>query len=314
MSQVLSIGSLTLDLFFQDRSLTIKASRFHLALGGKYVVGSFRQGIGGGGGNVAVGLSRLGIKTALWAQIGKGGVSKLILDRLEEEKVMTDFLSMSEEFTNLSVILLSEKGERTIINHRSCESQLSLTEKHCQLLASCQFVYLGNLPEVPLEERLKMLTLAKQAKTITFVNLGVKDCRQGLRKLKPLFSQTDYLLVNRYELSDILSIPANELAPNMINYVEKLFDNPNSTLIITDGEFGSYAQTATNIISQRAYKVEKLIDATGAGDAFSSGFISGIVYKKELKDCLRYGAKNSASVIAKINAQDGLLYQAQLFA
>lgn len=314
MNQVLSIGSLTLDLFFQDKSLTIKSGRFHLALGGKYVVGSFRQGIGGGGGNVAVGLSRLGIKTALWAEVGKGGVSKLILDRLNEEKVVTDFLSVSEEFTNLSVILLSEKGERTIINHRSCESQFSLSDKHRQVLANSAYVYLGNLPEVPLEQRLEMLSIAKQAQAKTFVNLGVKDCRQGLGKLKPLLGYTDYLLVNRYELADILSIPANELAPNIINYVEKLFDNPTSTLIITDGEFGSYAQTANGIINQRAYKVERLVDATGAGDAFSSGFISGIVYKRQLRDCLKYGAKNSASVIAKINAQDGLLYQTQLLA
>ena len=75
MSEVLSIGSLTLDLFFQDQSLTIKKNRFNLALGGKYVVASFNQGIGGGGGNVAVGLSRAGIKTALWSEIGEGGVS-----------------------------------------------------------------------------------------------------------------------------------------------------------------------------------------------------------------------------------------------
>lgn len=89
MKTVLSIGSLTLDLFFQDKSLTTKKNRFYLALGGKYVVNSFSQGIGGGGGNVAIGLSRAGIKTALCASIGQGGVSKLILDKLEEEKVET---------------------------------------------------------------------------------------------------------------------------------------------------------------------------------------------------------------------------------
>ena len=314
MSSVLSIGSLTLDLFFQDQSLTIQKNRFHLALGGKYVVNSFRQGIGGGGGNVAVGLSRAGIKTLLWAQIGRGGVSKLVLDRLQEEKVIIDYLSTEEEFTNLSVILLSAKGERTIINHRSTSAILPITNSIRQLLTKTPYLFLGNLPEVPLEQRVEILSLAKAGGSKTFLNLGVKDCRLGLKKLQPLLAQTDYFLLNRYELADILEVRANELAPNMINYYSKLFDDQHKFLIITDGEFGSYVQTFSEITAQVAYKVEKVVDSTGAGDAFTSGFISGVVYGYSLKDCLRSGARNSASVIAKINAQDGLLFRDKLFA
>lgn len=313
MSSVLSIGSLTLDLFFQDKSLTIKKKRFHLALGGKYVVESFRQGVGGGGGNVAVGLSRADIKTALWAQIGKGGVSKLILDRLLQEKVQTQFLTVDEEFTNLSAILLSIDGERTIINHRSRYHELKFTDNHRRLLRETKMVYLGNLPEVPLSKRIEILAFAKKHGNIICLNLGVKDCRLGLNKLKPLLAQVDYLLVNRYELADILGINPGELAPKLVNYCRPLFGDQSSTLIITDGEFGSYAQTLKENIYQLAYKVEKVIDATGAGDAFSSGFISGLFYGYPLKECLRAGARNSASVITKINAQDGLLLKAKLF-
>lgn len=313
MSQVLAIGSLTLDLFFQDSSLTIKSGRFNLALGGKYVVNSFRQGVGGGGGNVAVGLSRLGIKAVLWAQIGKGGVSELILNRLRSEGVQTEFLLTQEEFTNLSVILLSKKGERTIINHRSHQTDLVLTESSRYFLQKSQFIYLGNLPEVSLERRLQVLTLAKQGGGKTFLNLGVKDCRLGLRKLKPLLQKTDYFIVNRYELAELLMIPANELAPKLVNYSSKLFLDPKSILVITDGEFGSYGQTGTDIYYQLAYKIPKTIDATGAGDAFTSGLIGGTVFGHDLKECLRFGAKNAASVIGKINAQDGLLYRQQMF-
>lgn len=313
MKSALSIGSLTLDLFFQDQSLTIKKNRFYLALGGKYVVSDFCQGIGGGGGNVAVGLSRAGIKTVLWAEIGRGGVSKLILDRLEVEKVQTEFLSAREEFTNISAILLSSNGERTVINHRSGEVRFNFSDKYQQLLKLVDFVYLGNLPEVPLDLRTTILTYAKKQQKTTFLNLGVKDCRLGIRKLKPLLSQVDYCIINRYELADILSLNPAELMPAVINYQPQLFSSEKATLIITDGEFGSYAQTKGIIIHQIAYKIPRLIDATGAGDAFTSGFISGVIYKFDLKHCLRAGAKNSSSVIAKINAQDGLLFRHQLF-
>src|SRR3989339_187070 len=312
MSEVLSIGSLTLDLFFQDQSLTIKKNRFNLALGGKYVVASFNQGIGGGGGNVAVGLSRAGIKTALWSEIGEGGVSQLVRTRLEEEKVNTEALVVRENLTNLSVILLSQKGERTIINHRSHQSELVFGPKQQQLIRNVKLLYLGNLPEVPLEARTEILSYAHQHGVKTFLNLGVKDCRQGLHKLKPLLANVNYFVINRYELADILAIAPNEIMPKMVDYRSKLFPDPHFVLIITDGEFGSYVQTEEAITHQVAYRVDKVIDSTGAGDAFTSGFISGIYYHLPLRDCLRSGARNSASVIAKINAQDGLLFKREL--
>ncbi len=313
MSEVLSIGSLTLDLFFQDQSLTIKKNRFYLAIGGKYVVSDFNQGIGGGGGNIAVGLSRAGIKTSLWAEIGTGGVSKLVLSRLEEEKVNTNSLVVRENLTNISVILLSLKGERTIINHRSHQSEFIFGPKQQEIIRNLKMLYLGNLPEVSLEMRTSILEYAHQHGIKTFLNLGVKDCRLGLGKLKPLLDNVDYFLINRYELADILKIAANEVMPNIVNYQSKLFNNPQSMLVLTDGEFGSYVQTTDQIVHQIAYRVEKVVDATGAGDAFNSGFIIGIYYNLPLRQCLRSGAKNSASVIAKINAQDGLLFKGQLF-
>ena len=313
MSKIVSVGSLTLDLFFQDKSLTIKKNRFNLALGGKYVTEYFNQGIGGGGGNIAVGLSRIGIETALWSQIGQGGVSSLIESRLLEENIIIDSLEFIPDLNNISVILLSEKGERTIINHRSHKSELDFNSVVKKLIKNSQGLYLGNLPELSLNLRQEILGYAKSHGLTTFLNLGVKDCRFRLKVLKKLIEQVDYLVLNRYELSDILNINPQELMPNIINYQSQIFDNNRAVLIITDGEFGSYAQSDKETIYQTAYKVPKVVDSTGAGDAFTSAFISGITLGYPLKLCLRAGAKNSASVIAKINAQDGLLAKDKLF-
>lgn len=309
----MSVGSLTLDLFFQDKSLTIKKNRFNLALGGKYVVNDFNQGIGGGGGNVAVGLSRAGLQTALWAQIGSGGVSLLIKSKLIEEKVEIKALEQAANFSNISIILLSEKGERTIINHRSHRLELSFNRTVQTLIKDAQALFLGNLPELSLELRQQILEYAKKHGLTTFLNLGVKDCRLRLKALKNLLTFVDYMIINRYELADILNIPASEVMPNIINYQPQIFKNSQTVLIVTDGEFGSYAQTFNQINFQRAYKVPRVVDATGAGDAFTSGFISGIMYKYKLPRCLMSGAKNAASIIQKINAQDGLLNHSQLF-
>jgi sugar/nucleoside kinase (ribokinase family) len=313
MTDIICVGSLTLDLFFQDESLTVERNRFFLAIGGKYVVNYFSQAIGGGGGNVAVGLARAGVKSALFTEIGTGGVSQLILAKLHDEGVNTQFLEKRPDLTNVSAILLSPSGERTIINHRSHKSKLDLMEHGEKLLTGVKTLYLGNMPEVALEERQKLLKLAKSKGLFTYLNLGVKDCRRGLTDLKEIFETVDNLIINRYELADILGVPANELVPRQLSYREKIFSSKHSLLVITDGEYGSYAQGTDGIVHQAALKVKQVIDATGAGDAFTSGFIAARLEGLSLQDSLRSGARNSASVIQKINAQDGLLGQEALF-
>jgi len=312
MTEIVCVGSLTLDLFFQDDSLTVEKNRFFLAIGGKYVVNYFSQAVGGGGGNVAVGLSRAGVKSALFTEIGTGGVSQLILAKLSDEGVGTQFLIKREDLTNVSAILLSNSGERTIINHRSHESKLTLLEHKDSIFTGASALYLGNMPEVSLKARLELLTQAKNQGVTTYLNLGVKDCRRGLAKLAPVLKLVDTLIINRYELADILGFPANELVPGKISYRERLFNSAKSLLVITDGEFGSYAQSAEGIVRQEALKVKRVVDATGAGDAFTSGFIAARFYGLDLQSSLLSGARNSASIIQKINAQDGLLNKESL--
>jgi ribokinase len=314
MNDLISIGSLTLDLFFQDESLTIQKDRFHLAIGGKYVVEKFVEGVGGGGGNIAVGVARSGKKTAIWGQLGQGGVSKLIRERLIEEHVDCSLLEGHEAFTNVSAILLSPKGERTIVNHRSHEVHLSFTQERKTAISQTRFLYLGNMPELTIDFRTEILRYAHEHSVKTALNLGVKDCRLGRGSIGELLGFSDFIIINRYELADILSVPANELLLSEVNYHRELSLQKETVVVITDGEFGSYAYTDTDIIKQSIVPVEKVIDTTGAGDAFTSGFLAAQLYEKSLQESLRAGARNSASIIQMVNAQDGLLTDKELFA
>ncbi len=313
MFDAVCIGSVTLDLFFQDECLTIKKERFFLAIGGKYVVENFIEGVGGGGGNVSVGLSRAGFSCSLWSEIGRGGVSKLIKETLLSEKVNLELLEEREALTNISCILLSPKGERTIINHRSHKTELKFDDKKQEYIKRAKLLYLGNMPELSLEFKEEVLKFAKSYGVKTAVNFGVKDCRQGLAKLAKLLALSEFVIINRYELADILAIPANELLLGGADYRKKLGLPENAVLVVTDGEFGSYAQNKDGWIKQAAIKVAKVADATGAGDAFTSGFLAAILAKKTLIEALQAGAKNSASVIQVVNAQSGLLTRDKLF-
>jgi len=77
-------------------------------------------------------------------------------------------------------------------------------------------------------------------------------------------------------------------------------------LVVTDGVEGSYGYDG-----EEYYKLEifpaKLVDMTGAGDSFATGVLAGLFYGKDLKEAMRWGAANGASVVEQIGPQTGLL-------
>ena len=78
------------------------------------------------------------------------------------------------------------------------------------------------------------------------------------------------------------------------------------TVVITDGENGSYAANSAERYRLPAFDV-KIISKTGAGDAYASGFLSAIANKKSLVEAMQWGTANSSGVIRQIGAQTGLL-------
>src|SRR5574340_1140715 len=87
MYDLVSVGSISIDLFYKGDSLTFHDSRFQLAIGGKYVADSFNVSLGGGGANVALGASHLGLKTAVLAKIGNNLFKSIILKKMEDHNV-----------------------------------------------------------------------------------------------------------------------------------------------------------------------------------------------------------------------------------
>jgi ribokinase len=82
-------------------------------------------------------------------------------------------------------------------------------------------------------------------------------------------------------------------------------------VVITDSADGSYASDGSGIYYMQSYPV-KPVAKTGAGDAYTSGFLSAIIKNKSIIEAMQWGTANSAGVIQKYGAQKGLLNQAQI--
>ncbi|HEY9658052.1 MAG TPA: carbohydrate kinase family protein, partial [Allocoleopsis sp.] len=83
-------------------------------------------------------------------------------------------------------------------------------------------------------------------------------------------------------------------------------------IIITDGKNGSYGIDENGETHWLAIDGGKAIERTGAGDAYTSGFIGATLAGLSFEKAMEWGAHNSTSVVSKIGAQEGLLSREQL--
>jgi sugar/nucleoside kinase (ribokinase family) len=121
-------------------------------------------------------------------------------------------------------------------------------------------------------------------------------------QLKSLLEDVDVLLVNKQEAEMIVyGEISEELLRQLVKYVE--------VAIISDGPIGVLASDGKTIVRAGMYEDVKVVDRTGAGDAFGSGFLSQWSQGRSLKDSIVFASANSTSVVTKIGAKDGLLHK-----
>lgn len=302
--KIITIGSATLDLFFQSEDLPQSKDglRLSLAYGGKYVAKKFAQSIGGGGCNAAVSLARQGFDTFFWGKIGTDWAGNQVRKKLDAEKVGISLIQKSKQ-TNVSAILVGQKGERTIITFRSQNDKLDFNETVKASFREVDWIYQANLNFCPAEKRASWLEFARQNHLKTCVTLSGDEFKLGENYVKKFIDLSNIFVVNAHELADIWGGNASDLDLDRINYAKKLNAR---ILVVTYDIHGSWAYLQERIYYQPIVKA-KVVDATGAGDAYASGFLGNFLKTKKIQSAMAFGAKNAASVISFLTCQKGLL-------
>jgi len=140
---------------------------------------------------------------------------------------------------------------------------------------------------------------AKKLDIKIMFNPGVKELTET-EKLVKLLKYVDVLNVNKSEAGKIVpGVLLTELLYHLGNYVP--------IIIITDGAMGGIASDGTETYRFGIYEDAKIKDATGAGDAFGSGFLAHFTAGKSFKDSLVFASANSTAVVSKLGANAGIL-------
>lgn len=308
--QIVTIGGATADIMFYSGegelintgNLT-KQKLLAFEYGAKILANQLYHTYGGGAANTAIAFAKLGLRTACICRVGNDANGKKIIENLKNNRVDTGLIGLdSKNATGFSMILTVNNAakEHIVFAYRGANNWLSLKDFFPYKIKTDWF-YISSLPKNSWEGIIK--TLLNQKSHLAW-NPGNQQLAE-ISKIKKYLPKIQLLLLNRDEALEFRKLKEIK---DLIKYIRQLGPK---IVVITDGKNGAYVYDGKKYYFMKA-RSSKNIDTVGVGDAFSSGFIAALIYGKNIKDGLRWGINNSASVVAKIGAQNGLLNLRQI--
>lgn len=305
MVKILCVGAAVQDIFLSHSEelkpvsdKTADELFLKIELGSKNDVNNIDFSTGGGATNAAVTFARQGLESEFMGTIGHDPAGQAVLEELDREGVDTSRITYSEKLhTGYSVVLLASNGERSFLTYRGASTHYDIRNFHLDG-TKADWLYVSSMAGC-MDILDKLFAHAKQLGMKVFFNPGKDELRQ-IDKLKALLTDVDVLSVNKEEAQLIVDgEELEEIARKMMHYVP--------TAIVSDGPNGVIATDGKTIVRAGMYEDVPVIDRTGAGDAFGSGFLSKWAAGKSLKDAIVFASANSTSVVTKIGAKAGIL-------
>lgn len=304
--KILSIGAAVQDVFLSqsDEFMPVTDKSLHeqvmqLEMGAKADVNKISFSTGGGATNAAVTFARQGLHAIFMGTIGHDPAGQAVIDDLDNENVDTTHVSYAKKLnTGYSVLLLAPNGERTILTYRGASTHYQLHNFDLSAI-DADWLYVSSVAgQVEILDKIFHQARTKGMKI--FFNPGKNELRQP-DKLRSLLEDVEVLSVNKEEAAQIVEGQSSEeLVRHALHYVP--------TVIVSDGPNGVVASDGKTIVTAGMYRDVKVVDRTGAGDAFGSGFLSQWALGRSLKESIVFASANSTSVVTKIGAKVGILH------
>lgn len=316
MFDVIAIGSVTRDNFLELDYQTIKWPKtplkkaIVLPLGEKLGVDNIYSTIGGNSANASVTFSRQGFKTACFGKIGNDLAGKELEKKLQTEDISPLFAVSEKELTAYSVLLLKSpksasrrigQGERTILGYHGASNTLEEGDIPRDALKS-KWWYLSLAGDSYKLFR-PLMAFAKENNIKVAFNPSGHHLKYGRQGILSLLKDLTFLVLNEGEAAELMGLPFYKEQ----EIFKKLDELVPGIVAVTNGPRGVTVSDGEYIYKAGIFKEKKLVDRTGAGDAFGSGFVAGLMRKNDIKYAIRLATANATSVVEHIGATEGIL-------
>ncbi len=239
------------------------------------------RGVGGSAANVAIDVSRLGGRSSTIIKVGLDGFGRIVIDELMREKVDVSGVKVCIGDTGFTVVIIDSSGRIAMYGYKGAAEKLLPTDIDEQLISRAKVVHIASLRK---DTSLQAAKIAKKYNALVSWDPGRRLSLMGLDYFKDFLQYVDIVLVNRNEARNLTRISDYKQAANQI------LEHGPKIVVIKKGAEGVYAKTINGEEYEfPAFPVEKVVDTTGAGDAFAAGLLLGLVRGYNLRKALIYG-------------------------
>ncbi len=267
---------------------------------------------GGAAANTAYACAKIGLSTAFIGKLGgHDAFGNKILNDFKEVNVDTKFIKYSEHHgTGSAYIALNKRGDRRIYAHSGAANYLSKEDLLKKELINTKIIFLSSLKN--LEPFIEAAIIGRNNKIPVVLNPGMLIIDQGLKNIKKLLEKIDFLILSQNEYASLFNIEECDLNEDLIQEKSStLFKLGIQVIITTLGKKGALLLTSSRAELLPPLKLKSLIDTTGAGDAFSAGFVYGLVQNinlkfEHLKNNVEIGNFVAGNCIQELGARNGI--------
>ncbi len=289
--EVIGFGALNMDKLYRvNKIATAEEESF---------VTDFEEACGGSAANTVVGLARLGCKVGFIGKVADDREGRMLLKDFRRECVDTSGIIIAKRGRSGTAMgFVDEKGERALYVDPGVNDMIEFKEINKEYAFKTKFLHLTSfIGEKPFQAQKKLIEpLPKNVK----ISLDPGELYARKRAmLEPIIEKTFVLMPNAKEL---------ELLTGMVDYrrgAEALLKKGVKIIAVKLGSKGCHITDGKESHLIEAFKV-KVVDTTGAGDAFCAGFLYGLIHGKSLQECGRIGNFVASRCIMKMGARTGL--------
>ncbi len=254
---------------------------------------------GGSAANTIVGLARMEMRAGIMGKVGNDEDGDLFMQDFHREGVDTTAIISGDGRSGNAMVLVDKRGNRAIIVDPGVNDTIHYSEMNLDHISKFRLLHLTSFickeSEESLEVQQKLLDNFEGE--ISF-DPGMVYARRGLKGLKKLLSFTSIFMPNESELRMLTG-------ENYRKGAAIILDEGPDVVAVKLGSRGCYITDGEQEIEVPADPV-KVVDTTGAGDAFNAGFIFGYLNDSELEKCGKLGNTVAGHCIQHKGARKGL--------
>jgi ribokinase len=326
---VITIGGATQDIMYytddaeiiKNKKNILKQKLIAFEYGAKIISDDVHITFGGGGMNTAVSFASLNLRTATFLNLGFDWIGELILKEIKTKKIDTRYITQNKnDYSGFSFIINhGDYNEHAIFGHRGANTQLKISRNAISKL-NTKWIYITSLSGKDQLVKTNLKNIFENKKKIKIAwNPGGAQLKYGYKFFQKYLPQVEIFNLNKDEAIEL--VLSTGLKTNNINKLLKTIHSWGpKILVITDGHKGAYIYENGKKYFKKALPNTKDMNTTGAGDAFGSSFVAGLIMyanrakldKYDIEKSLKLATYRSNAVIKKIGAQKGLLTLNQL--